>query len=247
MSDRENIDEIEDPDLDREEGDDAGHVDDEGGYEAEAGQEPEAAEAPQRVTRRDDRIREELRAEREHRSRVEQELNQLRAEREQRNAMAGEETDQQFMARIALLDRDSQVDARLERAQRLTNRQMALMAFATADRADKAAYEAKSAYDPIYKKYASEVEQVLAIERRKGRDFDRETVLDFVRGRRARMNSGKSPAKEQAERRVQRQQTAPPSGGRGDQPRQERQRKFAPNDMSPEAVRQRLFADDAFI
>jgi hypothetical protein len=121
------------------------------------------------------------------------------------------------------------------------------MAFATADRADKAAFDAKAAVDPIYRKYAQDVEQVLAIERRKGRDFDRETILDFVRGRRARLNQGKkTPVQAQAERRIQSQQ-ARTAGGRGDQPAQQRQRRFAAGDMSPDAVRARLESPDAFI
>jgi hypothetical protein len=69
-----------------------------------------------------------------------------------------------------------------------------------------------------------------------------------VRGRAARANQGRpSPARQQAERRVQGQQARTVTG-RGDQTREQRpQRRYAANDMSPEAVRQRLESPDAYI
>ena len=57
---------------------------------------------------------------------------------------------------------------------------------------------------------------------------------------------GTSPAAQQAQRRVQSQQ-ARTTGGRGDEPREQRQRRYSPNDNSPEAVRSRLEAPDAYI
>jgi hypothetical protein len=235
MADPRNPDEIEDEDLvETDEGSDAGQIDDDGGDEAQAGQEFEGAETEERVSRggrRDDTLRSELRAQREHNARVEAELAALRQEREQRQqqAQTREENDQEFMARISLLDPMDQMNARLDRAINRNNRQTALMAFASADRADKASYEAKAAVDAIYRKYQVQVEQTLATARRQGySDIDRETVLDLVRGRAMRASKAKI--------------------GRGsDQGREQRQRRYAPNDMSPEAVRQRLESPDAYI
>ena len=240
--------EIEDPDdlQDADEGIDAGQIDDEGGDASQAGQESQVDETQERVSRRDDRIREELRAVREHNARVEQELQQLRQERQQAQQPQGE-NDAQFEARVALLDPEDRWNAKFQRAQQRNNQQIALATFAAADRADKAAFDSKAAHDPIYRKYAQEVEQVLQIERRKGRDFDRETVLDFVRGRSARMRQAKpAPGQERGRETVRPPQTRT-TGGRGDQVREQRSRRYAANDMSPEAVRQRLEAPDAFI
>src|SRR5271166_1339948 len=249
MADPRDPDEIED-DFAQEgdEGTNAGQIDDESGGEA-ARQDDEVDQAEERVDRRqrrDDTLREEIRAEREHRARVEAELNILRQEREQRQQPQGE-TEEQFQARIALLDSESRVDAKVDRALRRSAQQTALATFASADRADKAAFDSKAVSDPIYRKYAAEVENVLRIERQKGRDFDRETILDFIRGRAARMNQGKTAtARQQGQQRIASQQSRT-TGGRGDQRRDERPRRYAANDMSPEAVRQRLSAPDAFI
>jgi hypothetical protein len=139
------------------------------------------------------------------------------------------------------------MDAKLERATRRHQQQLALATFAGADRADKAAYDSQAAVNPLYKKYSQRVEEILAIERRKGRDFDRATVLKFIVGEAAMANQGKtSQARQQGQQRIQSQQ-ARTTGGRGDQGREQRPRRFAANDMSAEAVRQRLEAPDAFI
>lgn len=242
--------EDEEPDALLEEGADAGSVDDESGDDAQTGQEFEEPEAQERVGRRDDRTREELRALREHNTRVEFELQQLRAEREQRQyaQQQQEETDAQFEARVALID-DPEVRMRVrhDRSEHRHNKQMALFAFATADRADKAAYDTKANADPIRKKYAQDVEQLLAVERRKGHDIDRESAFFYLRGRAMETAKGKTnQARDQGQLNIQRQQ-ARTTGGRGDQQPQNRQRRFAAGDMSPEAVKARLERDDAYI
>lgn len=233
-------------------GADAGQIDYEGGDDAEAGQESEGAETQERVSRssrRDDRIREELRAEREHRARVEAELSILRQERQQASGPR-EETDAEFMARISLLDSEQRMEARLDRAIRQNTRQNAINQFTTADRLDKAAYDTKAASDPMRRKHAARVEQLLQVERRNNRDFPRETIYKFILGdeRDTRLSQGKpSPAQRQGQQRIQSQQ-ARTTGGRGDQGREQRAtRRFAPNDMSPEAVKQRLESDNAYI
>ena len=177
----------------------------------------------------------------------EQELQELRREREQRQ-QPQEETEDQFQARIALLEPEDRWNAKFERSERRNARQVALATFAAADRADKAAFDARANTDPIRKKYASDVEQLLRIERGKGRDIDRESAFYYLRGRAADMNKGKvQGAREQGQRNIERQQ-ARTGGGRGDAAPQQRQpKRYAPNDMSPEAVRQRLEQPDAYI
>lgn len=238
------------------EGDDAGQVDDEGGDDAEAGQELEGSEAEERVvdrrSRRDDTLREELRAEREHRARVEAELNIIRQEREARSQprQPQEESDEQFNQRVAMMDPEQRMDEKLNRATRRHNQQLALATFAAADRADKASFDSRAATDARRKRLAARVEEVLQTERRKGRDFDRETVYKFILGEEAEKSMsgrGPSPTRREAERRVASQQ-ARTTGGRGDARRDERpQRRYRSDDNSPEAVRARLEAPDAFI
>jgi hypothetical protein len=236
------------------EGDDAGQIDDEGGDESETGQELEGVEAEERVdrrSRRDDTLREELRAEREHRARVEAELQIIRQEREARNQPRGprEETEEEFNQRIAMMDPEARFDAKLARHNRIQDQKLALATFAAADRADKGAFDSRAQTDPRRKRNAARVEQLLQEERRRGRDFDRETIYKFVLGEeadKAMSGRGPSPARREAERRVASQQ-ARTTGGRGDARRDERPRRYAANDMSPEAVRQRLNADDAYI
>src|SRR5208282_3913625 len=122
MVDPRDPDEIED-DFAQEgdEGTDAGQIDDESGGEA-AGQADQVDQAEERVdrrSRRDDTLREEIRAEREHRARVEAELNILRQEREARQRpQPQEEPEEQFLARIALLDPETRIDAKVDRALR---------------------------------------------------------------------------------------------------------------------------------
>ena len=253
MADPRDPDEIEDEGP-LQEGDDAGQIDDEGGNDAETGQEFEGDQAEERVdrpARRDNLYREELRAEREHRARVEAELNILRQEREARNQprQPQEESDEQFNQRIAMLDPEQRMDAKLDRATRRHNQQLALATFAAADRADKTAFDSRAVTDTRRKRLAARVEEILQTERRKGRDFDRETVYKFILGEEAeKAMSGRGPStgRREAERRVASQQ-ARTTGGRGDARRDERPRQYRRDDNSPEAVRARLEAPDAFI
>ena len=247
---REPEDEIDGIEDEADEGTDAGQIDDQSGDDAQGdGQENEVVQAEERVdrrSRRDDQLRDEIRAAREHAQRVENELNQLRQERQQRQQESQGETEAQFEARVSLLDQDDRTKARLDRADRMHRALLQAQTLSLADRMDKSNYDAIAKSDPIYRKYAADVEQLVLIERNKGHDINRETALDFLRGRNARLKSQKA-APVQPQRRAPVQQTRT-TGGRGDQPREERrERRYAANDMSPEAVKQRLFRDDAFI
>lgn len=243
------IDGIEDEaDEGRDEGQDAGPIDDQGGDDTEAGQEYESPQAQERVarnSRRDEQLREELAAERAHRQRVDYELQQLRQEREQRQQASQVETEAQFQARISLLDPEQRMDEKLNRSERMHRTALAAQQLLLADRFDKSNYDNHAATDPIYRKYAADVEQLVMVERNKGHDINRETALDFLRGRNARLKGSKAAPAPAPRRPAQQTRT---SGGRGDQPREERrERRYPASDMSPEAVKQRLSRDDAFI
>jgi len=236
-----------DPD-DIEEGSDAGQLDDESGDGFE-GQEEQVAEASQRVSRRDNLLRDELRAEREHRARVEAELQELRSNRD-RPQQPKEETEDEFLARVSLMEPEQRIDAKLARSEKKHQQQLMLATFQARDQADKAAFAARAATDPVRRKYADEVERTLVAERQRGTPFgsaDRETVFHYIRGKAMDGKSRTEQVRQQGQQRIQREQ-ARTTGGRGDViPATRGQKRFAINDMSPEAVRSRLERDDAFI
>jgi len=203
---------------------DAGLDDDESGDEAETGQKLEDAEAeegqveePQsRGERRFQKLSTTARESAARAQALEIEVRQLRAEREQREAAARqpkEESPEEEAARLALMTVEERVDYRLEKAERRHQREIAMTRFQAADMADKAAFESKASSNPRYKRYAKEVEDLLASERRAGRDFTRETVLRFVLGGKV-LDGG--PTRDKAERagkeRIQRQQARADSG-----------------------------------
>lgn len=100
----------------------------------------------------------------------------------------------------------------MERSEKRHQRELLLTRMQAADAADRASFQAKAAFDPRYKKYADRVEQVLADERRQGRDFPRETVLKFVLGEAVINSKGKSKQQQDASERVRRQQARADSG-----------------------------------
>ena len=209
-------DELDGPDEeieDQDEGENAGLDDDEGGDggAGQAGAEGDEAEEgladpePKQPSRAARRIQETTRLAREANekaARLERELQELRAER----AKPQGETPEQEAARLSLMTAEERMDFKLEKASKENQRQMNLLRFQSADKADKAAYDAKGAYDPRFKKYAPDVERLLLEERKAGRDFPRETILKFVLGDRV-MQSKKDIAaqKKAGERKVQQQ------------------------------------------
>src|SRR5271170_5914399 len=119
---RESEDDIDGIEDEADEGLNAGQIDDQSGDEADGdGQGDEVQEAQERVARapRDNRIRDEIRALREHNQRVEQEIQNLRQEREERQQASQVETEAQFQARVSLLDPEQRMDEKLARADRM--------------------------------------------------------------------------------------------------------------------------------
>lgn len=214
-NDREVIDdEVFDEELEGER-EDARRLDDEGGDETEAGQEPEAAQAQEglgRASKRIQALRREAQEERERAALLQRELEAERA-RVRQPAQSTEESDDAFNARLALMDDpEKRLVARIERSEKRHQRELLITRMQAADAADKASFTSKAAYDPRYKKYADRVEQVLAEERRNGRDYPRETVLRFVLGEAVINSKGKSTQRQDAAARVQRQQARADSG-----------------------------------
>ena len=236
------------PQDDEVEGQDAGLDDDEGGDQTsdESSQEgsDEAEEGleqrPSRATRAVQAAKQAAREANERAARVEAELQTLRQERQQRQ-QPQEETDEQFNARLSLMTVEERLDAKLQRAERRHQRELAVATFRTADAADRASYDAQAAYDPRFKKYAPQVEQALSQARAQGNwGLDRKTVLAYVIGQTVLANKEKvSQAKQQGQDNIRRQQ-ARTNGGRSDQAAPQRRRSFAADDMSIQALESRL-------
>lgn len=200
-----------------EEGEDAGLDDDEGGGEA-AGREAEDAEGEEglaeqpRQSRASKAVVEAKRIAREAAAEAAALKREIAELRQQRQAPQGESREQEE-ARLSLMSVEERVDYKLAKATKEHERQMAMVQLQSADLADKAAYEAKAAYEPRYKKYAAEVEKLLLAERQAGRNFPRDTILKFVLGERV-MNAKPVVDKQRrdAQARVNRQRTSSEAG-----------------------------------
>ena len=224
-----------DPDDDEEDlqtGDeeDAGQDDVESGDDTETGQEPSEAKAEDgevapraaRATARQDNYREIARQEAEHRARVEREIADLRQQLQARQPQ--EESEEQFEARLQLLPVDDRVRERLGRSEKRHQRELLYTRLQSADAADRASYQSRAAVDTRYRKYEQQVEQILATERRQGRDFPRDTILKFILGEKVMANAAKiNEARKQGKQRIDRQQ-AKPIEGRSDRQVQRRGR-----------------------
>ncbi len=202
-----------------EEGQDAGHDDDEGGDEA-SGQEGDEAEGeegqvePPKPSRATKAVNEAKRVAREaaaEAANLRKEIEALKQQRQQ--AAPQEETPEQEQAKLALMSVEERVDYKLAKAEKVNQRQLAMYQFQAAEAADKAAFDAKAAYEPRYKRYAADVEKLLASERQLGKNWPRETVLKFVLGERV-LNSKPAvdKARKDGERRVNSQRTSSESG-----------------------------------
>jgi hypothetical protein len=85
-----------------------------------------------------------------------------------------------------------QAQAVMERGRREFGQALQSIQFQSNDRIDKAAYDAEARSNPIFKKYAPEVERVLAAERAQGRNPDRVVILDAIYGREMRERAGRA-------------------------------------------------------
>ena len=200
-----------------EEAEDAGLDDDEGGGEA-GGQEGDEAEGeeglaePPKPSRATKAVNEAKRIAREAAAEAANLKREIAELRQQRQAPR-EESPAEEEARISLMSVEERFDYKLAKATKAQERQMAVVQFQASDMADKAAFEAKAAYEPRFKRYAPDVEKLLASERAAGKNWPRETVLKFVLGERV-LNSKPAVDKQRkdAQRRVNSQRTSSEAG-----------------------------------
>lgn len=216
-----------DENLDEGEGDEEAEGE---GLGDEAPRQPEARREPsQRETsvQRAQRLARESRAEADA---LRREMADLRAEVQR--ARAPSETPEQESARLALMDPEQRAEYRFNKAMDNQNRQMAQMQARLADQADKSAFLAACASDPLLKTVAAEVETELANVRRQGQNVDREALANYLIGKRARSRAPAAVSKQRkaGERNIARQQGRPgagrsdrePENRRGDEARRRR-------------------------
>jgi hypothetical protein len=133
-----------------------------------------------------------------------------------------EETDEQFRARLALMNPTDQMLEIQTRSERRFATFVRTQTLANQDSLDRSDYAAKAAALPGYKRHAAAVEQMHQELMQKGQLVPREVLLDVVIGRKVRASwteegpkRGRQQVRRQAAQNVQRQQ-ARPVNARGD-------------------------------
>jgi hypothetical protein len=129
----------------------------------------------------------------------------------QQSQQRQQETPEQREQRLALLDPIDRMREEMRESRSASERQMQLMQIGMADQSDKATFDAKALVDTLYQKWQPRVEAFVSEHRAKGQLFGREQALAYLIGKNALDTRGSQGSKQrqQAERRVARQQTRP--------------------------------------
>lgn len=177
----------------------------------------QVVETPQRPSRRDNRIHsltERIRERDTELSDVRRRLDEL-TRTVQQPRQQGESPEQRAQRR-ALLTPQEQMQEDLREAQTGFSQQIQGMQMQQAEFADRTAFQAQCAVNPLYAKYAPKVEGKLAELRTQGSNVSREAILRWMIGDAAiaRMSSKEGKREvAQAKDRVRRQTVRPPGGG----------------------------------
>lgn len=182
------------------------------GSEAQDGQVDGEVRKPTRGEVRFQKLSQTAREASERASRLEAENREIKAAiaRLERPAQAERELTRE---ELALMTPDEAMDYKLGRATKGFNATLANIQWQTYETGDKAAFNALKATDPLAARYAGEVEERLQAMRQQGQNVDRERLLTFIIGEKARAGSGKAKQKAQAngQRRIAAQTTKPGS------------------------------------
>lgn len=178
-----------------------------------------AAQPPARPAGRAQRAvlaaKQEARAARERAEAVERELASLRAERQQTTQR---ETERERQERLALMTSEERMEFHLQELRQQQEQFQRQTQAQQQDAQDRAAYLAKAATEPKYRKYAEEVEKEYQIARSHNVNITREAVLKFMLGHKI-LTGDKSvlaTAKKAGAAKVSQQRTNPP-GASSDQ------------------------------
>ena len=165
-----------------------GDAEDEGGDAGEEGDEEGLAEpAPRRARQTaSERVREsraQVREANERAARLEREIAEIRAQ-QQRGPSAEEIRHQQAVEaeRLSLMSPDERADYRIAQAEHRLRNEMQQTRLQLAEQADQSSFRALQATNPLARKYATDVEKVVADQKARGMIVNREVALKFVLG-----------------------------------------------------------------
>ena len=132
------------------------------------------------------------------------------------------ETPEQRAQRHALMSPQDIMDERLREAEQRFEARINATTFMNAEMADRTAFQAKAAVDPIYAKWGPKVEALLAERAAKGQPpVEREVAIRWLLGDTMLKQRGSKEGKREvrdAQRRVANQRTRPPNSGSDTQP-----------------------------
>ena len=224
---------------------DAGAQEDEDLAAVDAGEEQEVGgaedlddffTAPQPQTRGEQR---QQRLANENR-RLREEVEQLRRPAQPASAPQGQrpETDQEFEARIQLLDPLDRMEARYRRDREQNQAQRQLDRLDAANMADRMAFQARAQSDARVRRWADRVEAEFTKRAQAGQYVSRFDILKWMLGDRLVEGDGEEVKRERgrAQERVRRQTVRPASGGSDVRPQRRGQ-------LTPAQARARRLAD----
>lgn len=170
------------------------------------------ARAPSRGENRIQTLRNELRERDRQIAETNRRVDELLRERQRPTG----ETPEQRAARHALMTPQEIMGEQLRESEGRMAQQIQSLQFQNLETADRTAFQAKAAVDPLYAKWGPKVEGKLAELRARGQSAEREVILKFLIGEAALARRGTKEGRRevrQAERRVQGQRVRPSNSG----------------------------------
>lgn len=198
--------------------DPADPVDPEDSDAGRGGQGGSHAKPTSRSQRRVQAALREARDARERAERLERDLEEMRRGNTGRNRAEEEAAERE---RLALMTPEERTDYLLRKQRDEILGEVRRGQFVTADQNDKAAFAARAASDPLYRRYEERVEKELQTLRARGQNVSREALLSYLIGQDALKRRGEVAGKQRRKAaEVRRRETAKPGSGRGDAPAQ---------------------------
>lgn len=212
------LDDVELEDSDGEEDEDQEEDEEDTEEDDSEDEDEEEPDVKSKSKRENDRLRRTI----EKRKETERENIQLRQDldklRNTQNQQVSPQNDEAaYQAWLNTLPADQKVQAQINRSLQQHNQQMQVHRFQMADQADKAAFDAMSITNPIYKKYAAKVEQKLAsLRNEQNITAPREEVLKHIIGETVLKIKGKATTKKDAKASISKNKIKPGSAKKTD-------------------------------
>lgn len=167
--------------------------------------------APSRGQSRIQRLANERAEHKARADRLEQELAEARRSQWQRD---NQQTEAQERERLALMTPEERADYRISQIERKFSSERHADRMAHQSAMDKVSYDAKASTNPVYAKFADEVEARFQQQMQQGRPVEREIILRLLLGERALSGAaaGNGAARRQGRSRVESQRVAAGSG-----------------------------------